>query len=122
VFQCKNPIASLRESQIVRRDQRRQPMRPVQPFQQLEYGPSIPLVQVSGRFIRQQHARPGDEGPGNRHALLFPSRKFSREVAGALRQANFGKPISRLFQAFRNRLPPQQQRHRYVFCCRKIRQ
>jgi hypothetical protein len=86
----------------------------MQPLQQLEYGPSIPLVQVSGRFIGQQHARPGDEGPGNRHALLFPSGKLSCEVPGTLRQANFLEPFPGLLKASRNRLAPQQQRHRYI--------
>ena len=106
----------------MRRDQRRQSVRPVQPLQQLEYGQSIPLVQVSGRFIRQQHARPGDEGPGNRHALLFPSGKLSCQVSGTLRQTNFSQPNSRLFETPRNRLSPQKQRHRYIFFCRKVRQ
>jgi len=38
MFQSQNPVASRGELQIVRRDQRRQFVRAVQPFQQLKHG------------------------------------------------------------------------------------
>ena len=68
----------------------------MQPLQQLEHSPSILLVQISGRFIRQQHFWPGDERPGNRNALLFPSRKFSCAMLGSVRQTNLRKPPARI--------------------------
>jgi hypothetical protein len=70
-------------------------VRAVQPFQQLKHGPSILLVQISRRFICQQHGRPGDERPGNRHALLFPSGEFPRSVIGPVFQPNLRKPLPR---------------------------
>jgi hypothetical protein len=98
MFQSHHPVASRCQRQIVRRDQRRQAMRAMQPFKQLEHGPSILLVQISGRFIRQQHARPCDERPGNRYTLLFPARKFSCTVSGPVLQPNFRQPFVRDFE------------------------
>jgi len=83
------------ERQVVRRNQRRQPVRAVQPFQQLEHGPSILLVQISGRFICQQHPRPGDERPGNSDALLFPSGEFPCAVISPVFQAHLRQPLPR---------------------------
>jgi hypothetical protein len=97
-------------------------MRAMQPLQQLQHGPSILLVQISGRFIRQQHARPCDERPGNRYTLLFPARKFSRTVFGPVLQPNLRQPFPRRFQGSRLWFSAHQQRHRYVLCSRKIRQ
>jgi hypothetical protein len=95
MFQPENSVTPRGERQIVRRDERRQVMRAVQPFQQLEHSPSILLVQISGRFICQQNARPGDERPGNRDALLFPSGEFPCAVIGPMFQANLREPLSR---------------------------
>ena len=97
-------------------------MRAVQPFQQLEHGPSILLVQISGRFICQQHARPGDERPGNRYSLLFPARKFSCAVFGPVLQPNFFQPLTRFTKRNFLWLSAHQQWHRYVLFCREIRQ
>jgi hypothetical protein len=98
MLQSNDPVASCCQRKVVRRDQRRQAMRAMQPFQQLEHGPSILLVQISGRFIRQQHARPCDERPGNRNTLLFPARKFSRTVFGPILEPNLRQPFPRRFQ------------------------
>ena len=98
MFQSHHTVAFCSQRQVVRRDERRQAMRAMQPFQQLEHGPSILLVQISGRFIRQQHARPSDERPGNRNTLLFPARKFSRTVFGPILQPNLRQPFPRRFQ------------------------
>src|SRR6266704_1527556 len=89
MLQRQYPVTPRGERQVVRRDQRRQLVRAVQPFQQLEHSPSILLVQIPGRFICQQHPRPGDERPGNRDALLFPSGEFPRAGIGPVLQAHF---------------------------------
>src|SRR5581483_2429968 len=122
VLQSEDAVAALRQRQIVRRDQRRQLVLAVQPFQQSKHGPSILLVKISGGFIRQQHARPGDERPGDRHTLLFPAGKLPCAMVRPVRQADLREPFPRRFERLRNRLAPQQQRHRYVFGRRKIRQ
>src|SRR5260370_38134969 len=122
MFQRQNPVTTRGERQIVRGDERRQLVRAVQPFQQLEHGPSILLVQISGRFICQQHARPCDERPGNRNTLLFPARKFSRTVFGPVLQPNFRQPLARRFQRDWLCFSAHQQRHRDMLYGRKIRQ
>jgi hypothetical protein len=122
VFKPQHAVASCRESQIVRRNQRRQLVLAMQPLQQLENGPSILLVQVSGGFICQQHARPSDERPGDRHALLFPSGKLPCAVVGSVREPNLREPLPRRFQR-RSEIPAtQQQRHGYILGSGKIRQ
>jgi hypothetical protein len=55
MFKSEYPVAARGKSKVVRRDERRQPVRAVQPFQHLKHGPSILLVQIPGRFIGQQH-------------------------------------------------------------------
>jgi len=94
----------------------------MQPLKQLEHGPSILLVQISGRFICQQHARPCDERPGYRYTLLFPARKFSRTVFGPVLEPNLRQPFARCFQRDWLWFSAHQQRHRYVLCRGKIRQ
>src|SRR5260221_5875342 len=122
MFQSHHTVTFCRQRQVVRRDQRRQTMRAMQPLQQLEPSPSILLVQISGRFIRQQHTRPSDERPGNRNTLLFPARKFSRTVFGPVLQPNLRQPFARRFERDWLWLSAHQQRHRYVLCRCKIRQ
>src|SRR5712691_2527450 len=95
VLQSQDAVAPLGERQIMRRDERRQFVRAVQPLQQLKHGPSILFVQITGRFIRQQHGWPGDERPGNRDALLFPSGEFPCTVVGAILHPDLREPLSR---------------------------
>ena len=71
----------------------------MQPLQQLKHGPSILLVQISGRFICQQHFRSGDERPGDCYTLLFPARKFSCAMFGPVQQAYFFEPLPRFCSA-----------------------
>src|SRR5216684_916696 len=122
MFQRQNPVTTRGERQVVRGDERRQLVRAVQPFQQLEHSPSILLVQISGRFICQQHARPSDERPGDRNALLFPSGEFTCAVIGPVFQANLREPLPRHPQRGSKIFAAHQQRHGYVFRSRKIRQ
>src|SRR5882757_832225 len=122
MFQRQDPITSRGERQVVRRDQRRQLVRAVQSFQQLEHSPSILLVQISGRFICQQHGRPSDERPGNRNALLFPSGEFPCAVVGSIFQAHLRDPLPRHPERGSKIFTAHQQRHGYVFRSRKVRQ
>src|SRR5882724_10489675 len=122
MFQRQDPITSRGERQVVRRDQRRQLVRAVQSFQQLEHSPSILLVQISGRFICQQHGRPSDERPGNRNALLFPSGEFPCAVVGSIFQAHLRDPLPRHPERGSKVFTAHQQRHGYVFRSRKVRQ
>src|SRR5437667_5094915 len=98
MFQPQNAVATRGEREVMRRDQRRQLVHAMQPLQQPEHGPSILLVQISGRFVCQQHGRPGDERPCNRRALLFPSREFSRAVIGPILQSDLREPLPRRLQ------------------------
>src|SRR5271155_2085048 len=122
MFKSEYPVASRSKSQVVRRDQRRQPLWAVEPFQQLKHSPSILLVQISGGFICQQHGRPSDERPGNCDALLFPTREFPCAVISPIFQANLREPLPRHPQRRSEIVAAQQQRHGYVFRSRKIRQ
>src|SRR6202171_2780279 len=122
MFQSQYTVATRGERQVVRRDERRQLVRAMQSLQQLEHGPSILLVQVSGRFISQQHGRPGDERPGNSDALLFPARKLPCAVLGPVLQADFREPFARCDHGGRKSFASQQQRHGYFFRGSKIRQ
>src|SRR5713226_2338048 len=122
VFQRQYPVTPRGERQVVRRDQRRQLVRAVQPFQQLEHGPSIPLVQIPGRFICQQHRRPGDERPGNRDALLFPSGEFPCAVISSMFQAHLRDPLPCHPKRGSKTFTAHQQRHGHVLRSRKVRQ
>src|ERR1700674_841473 len=122
LFQSQNTIAPRSEHQVGRRQRRGQFVRAVQPLQQLEHGPSILLVQISGRFICQQHARPSDERPGDRDALLFPSGEFTCAVIGPIFQTNLRQPLPRHPQCGSKIFAAHQQRHGYVFRSRKVRQ
>jgi hypothetical protein len=95
VFKSEYPVTPGSECQIVRRDERRQPVPAVQPFQHLKHGPSIMLVKISSRFICQQHGRLSDERPGDCDALLFPSREFPCAVIRPIFQANLRDPLPR---------------------------
>jgi len=88
MFKSEYPVAPRSESQIVGRDERRQSVRAVQPFEEFKHSPSILLVQISGRFICQQHGWPSDERPGYRDALLFPSGEFPCTVIRPIFQAD----------------------------------
>src|SRR5215469_10562573 len=95
MFQPQDAVAARSEREVMRRDERRQLVHAMQPLQQLEHGPSILLVQISGRFICQQHRRPGDERPCNRRALLFPSREFPSAMIGPVFQPDLREPLPR---------------------------
>ena len=71
------------EIQIVRRHDDRG-ARGVDVAQQLEDAARRPLVQVSGRLVRDQDERIVDERARDRHALLLSARKLSR-IARRLR-------------------------------------
>src|SRR5215470_9840465 len=98
MFQPQDAVAARSEREVMRRDERRQLVHAMQPLQQLEHGPSILLVQISGRFICQQHGRPGDERPCNRHALLFPSGERPCAMIDRMLQADLREPLPRRFQ------------------------
>jgi hypothetical protein len=51
MFESHDPVAPIGQRLVVRRNQRREAMRPVQPLYQLKHSPSVLLVQISGRFI-----------------------------------------------------------------------
>lgn len=51
-------------------------------------------VKVTGRFIRQDHCRAVDQGPGHRHPLQFASRKGRRPVVKTIRQSKVDQYFS----------------------------
>ena len=54
----------------------------MQPGDQFKYRLRSPIVEVSGRLIRQQKLRLDNQGPGQCHALLFATGKFSGAMVG----------------------------------------
>ena len=121
MFEPYHAVTPFGQRQVVRRDQRRQAMRAVQPLQQPKHSPGILLVQISGRFIGEQHSRPCNQRPSNRHTLLFSARKLSCTVIGSILEPYLRQPLARLRKRFRLWLTAHEQRHRYIFCCREIR-
>ena len=64
------------ERKVVRRNNRRQLVLAMQPGDQFEHHLGGAIVQISGRLIRQQDLRLGDERPGQGRTLLLSARKF----------------------------------------------
>ena len=69
-----------------------------QVLHQVEYLRLHRDVERTDRFVRHDQAGPGDQRPGNRHALALPARKFMRvfvQIVAA--QTHSGQYLGRLF-------------------------
>ncbi len=75
-------VARSREPRIVGGDDRRQMITLVHLAQEPVQRIGRQLVEIAGRLVGQEHARPHDQRPGNRHALLLAARQHP----GAMRQ------------------------------------
>lgn len=56
--------------------------------QQVDDGFAVGLVEVAGGFVGQQDIGARRDGAGKRHALLFTARHLTREVIGAVGEAD----------------------------------
>ena len=72
-FEVKHPIAGRRQARIVCRDDRCQAEGLMHVPQQIVKRSSGALVEIAGRFVRQQDRRTHDERPCNSDALLLAS-------------------------------------------------
>src|ERR1700733_370192 len=83
---------------------------------------SVPLVQIAGRFIREQQCWAIHQRTRNCNALLFASGKLPCSLFGSTRQPPLCKPFTRRPKRLPQHYASNKQRHRYVFRRRKIRQ
>ena len=99
--QEKRAIHTLGQLQIVGGDQRGKPGLADEANDFPEHGIRRLVVEVPGRFVRQQDGRTVGNGARNRHALLFAAGKLGRTVGEAPAKANdfkeFNRPTRRLF-------------------------
>ena len=58
---------------------------------QVDHRPAGVAVEIAGRLVGEQQARPVDQGAGQRHALLLATRKLARIVVEALLETDFGE-------------------------------
>ncbi len=73
---------------------------------------AAPAVQISGRLIRKDDIRSGDQCARDRHPLLLPAAQLVRQMCQAVTDAEHR---CQLLEICRIRLPPvQQQRHQYI--------
>ena len=71
VFQGKNTVRALRQTQIMCRQNRRQVVGTVEALDQLENSLRAAFVQIPCRFVRQKQHGLIHQRPRNCHALLF---------------------------------------------------
>ena len=76
-------------------------------------------VEVAGRFVGEQQQRIGDDGAGDRHALLLAAGKFGRRVPRAFGQADPLQRGARRRMALGDRFAAVEQRQLDVFQCRR---
>ena len=53
-------------------------------------------VEIAGRLVRQQQRRLGDQGPGDRDALLLAAGQLGRIAVGLLGEADAGEQVAGL--------------------------
>jgi hypothetical protein len=69
-------------------------------------------VQGAGRLVGEQHGRPGDQRPGDRHPLLLPAGQLAGPVPGPVTQPDLGE--HRGHRTGRRLAAGQAQRQRHV--------
>ena len=72
---------------------RGQLVRAMQTLDQVHQDERVLFVQVSGRFVCQQHGGIVYQSPRHSHALLFSTRQLSPPVLRSCCQSYFPKPI-----------------------------
>jgi hypothetical protein len=86
----------------------------MKPLHEFENVFRAPFVQVSGRFIGQEQSGSVHKRSGDRHALLFAARQFTRPLRAATRKPDLVQPIFRGRQSFAKGFPLNQQGHRHI--------
>ena len=79
-------------------------------------------VEVAGGLVGQQHGRLGDDGAGDRHALLLSARQFGRRVVLPALEADGLQRLGRCGVACGGRLAAVEQRQLHVLLRRGARQ
>ena len=85
----------------------------IQPEEQLRHPLGRLAVQVAGRLIRKQDARPVDEGAGQRHPLLLATGELHREMSAPVTEADLPEEFTG--SPGHSASPPKLQRHHHVF-------
>jgi hypothetical protein len=78
------------------------------------------MIQVAGRFVREQQERRTGKGPRQRHTLLFSTGKFTGAMLGAPLQPNTFQKISRAGSRRAFLCAIYEQRHHNIFSRRKL--
>src|ERR1700723_2478135 len=89
------PVRQLRDRRIVRNHQNRMAAS-MQLANQINHETLILLIQIPGRFIRQNNFRMIDQSPRHSHALLLPARKLRRQMRQAISEPNALQSLPRL--------------------------
>src|ERR1700689_995971 len=81
-----------------------------------------PLIQIPGRFIGEKQCWAVPQRPCNCYALLLAPGKLPGPLFGSTGQPHLCKPLTRRSKRLPQPYAPKQQRHRYIFRRREIRQ
>jgi len=78
-------------------------------------------VEVGERLVEQQHRRPDDQRPGQRHALALAAGELERAALGKAAQLYEIQGLSHALLKFRAFYSPHSQTKCNVFACRHVR-
>ena len=84
-----------RDSGVVRHHQDGGALISGMPADQFDHLLRMGMIERSGRFVRQDQSRSIDERPRDRHALLLPGRKLTRQGMKIFRHADAGEKRQR---------------------------
>ena len=88
---------------------------------QIKYRLSGSCIQVSGRFIRQQNLRIGDQRTRYGDTLLLSSRELTGSVMRAVFESDFAQPLTSFVFRLLAIFISHEQRHRDIFDRREFR-
>ena len=94
----------------------------VQASQKVKYDFAGTAIEISGRFIRQQELRLGDQGASQSQPLLFAAGKLAGTVMAALFESHLTQPRGSFLLGVLPRISASQQRHGNVLQRREFRQ
>src|SRR5690606_10637398 len=100
VDQGDGAVAGLGQARVVGHHQHRAAELLVEATQQLEHRSCRLRIEVAGGLVGQQQGRAGDQGTGDRHALLLAAGKLVRMAVGELLQADVGQQAAGDVQDF----------------------
>jgi len=121
-LQTEYAVATTRKREIVGSNKGGQPVVAMKPSDQIKYRLSGSSIQISGRFIRQQKLRIGDQRSRDGDSLLFSAGKLTGSMVRAIFQSDFAQPFTSFVFRLTRVFVSHQQRHGHVFNRREFRQ